>query len=78
MKDNWKSLKIAVMVVMILVLGSMVLYYSFQYDREIKEYKDDIQKVSDGSIKVGLLFSQSGLTAQVETSMINAAMLALD
>lgn len=56
MKDNWKSLKIAVMVVMILVLGSMVLYYSFQYDREIKEYKDDIQKVSDGSIKVGLLF----------------------
>lgn len=78
MTDKWKYIKQATIVAMILLIGILVLHFSLAKNQEVREYEKKIQNVNRNTIRVGLLFSQSGLTAQVETSMVHAAMLAFD
>lgn len=70
--------KKAVIIAVALLLLVLVLFYILRYTASLYDYNMNIENADRSVITVGLLFSKSGSSSQVEKSMINAAQMAFD
>ena len=78
MEHNWKILKRTVIGLLTAFLAVLAFFRTCSYQSEMRQYRSRVEEQDGSTIRVGLLLSRSGLTAQVETAMINAAELAFD
>lgn len=78
MKRKWKIVKRTMIGLLVAALAALVFFRIGSYQSAIERYRNQVAEQDGNNIRVGLLLSRTGLTAQVETAMINAAVLAFD